>query len=59
MSLVQCMAWGLPQIRVLMWQSNCKQQLQVSLLVWGNVLAADHHPSKCEEAVTQVADLVV
>ena len=26
-------------------------------LVWSNVLAADHHPSKCQEAVTQVADL--
>lgn len=26
-------------------------------LVWSKVLAADHHPSKCQEAVTQVADL--
>lgn len=26
-------------------------------LVWSNVLAADHHASKCQKAVTQVVDL--
>lgn len=50
--------FAVPESRVGSAPADCSPaSWETHPLVWSNVLAADHHPSECQEAVAQVADL--